>query len=255
MSDQNAPAVIDLDDVASWPADILAYLKAHERVLVGWNAEPKTTSAWAYDATISGMESLAARYFLKGLHCTRLTRGEIDAIRRDGMGLPDGEMVANRVNALLETGEVDGAFAQELVANHLYGDGCRAGMLWVCFFEPGKEGEHAIGELLGCWGGEALYRGVGSHQRLMRIGVPCLIEVVVRIGDLGHNTAMRLCEIYLKHLGHKTEPTEFEDYTTAPVPATHVTRIIEFPSDEFVRLTGCDRWSEPLVLSENGETE
>jgi hypothetical protein len=241
--------VIDLEAPATWPTDLSDFLVAHEADLRGWYGEPRTTRPDLFDAVVHAIRGVIAPYYLAGLHCTRLTEPEIESILQGGMQLPDGAMLTARIDRLQRDGLIDQSFADALRKNHLSDDEYRRRRIWFCFFPPRLGGEWGIGELLGCWGGEALYRGVGSDPRLKRIGIPCLVEADVRIGTLGHQPYFKMFHIWLRHRGCDLgEPTEHEDFTTAPIPDQHIRRVILFPDPEFVALTGCDRWDEPLEL-------
>jgi hypothetical protein len=59
---------------------------------------------------------------------------------------------------------------------------------------------------------------------------------------------MKVARRYLMSCGLRTvEPVDHEDAITAPLAAGHVRKVIAFPSDEFVALTGCDEWEMPIA--------
>ena len=50
-------------------------------------------SGKAFDKAIYGLRDILQAYEILGWHCTRLTDAEVDEILRDGMELPNAEML------------------------------------------------------------------------------------------------------------------------------------------------------------------
>ena len=121
--------LLDLDRPPSWPAELLAYLDEHHDLFLEWETwrqdqvyaqlqrppprqrygEPATAAqvpdrakilGQAFDKAIYGLRDILPAYEILGWHCTRLTDAETDEILRDGMGLPNVEMLARRIDAL-----------------------------------------------------------------------------------------------------------------------------------------------------------
>lgn len=244
--------VIDLEAPSAWPDELCNFLAKHEGTLHGWLCKPQTTRPSDYDAFVRAFRDFTAPYYLTGFHCTRLTEPEIWTILASGMQLPDVTMLTGRIDRLQRDGLIDEAFAEALRANHFAQEDQRSGRVWFCFFPPRRSGEWGIGDLLGCWGGEALYRGVDFDPRLKSIGTPCIIEADVRIDTLYHQPDDKMLNIWLRYRGlDREEPTDHEDCTTSPIPVQQIRRVIRFPDPAFVTLTSCEHWDEPLCAPDN----
>jgi hypothetical protein len=245
--------VISLNDVQSWPSDLLQYLDAHHSVFFGWAADDGRPDASTYDSAVYGLVEALQPFALMGWHCTRLTDAEASKIIDDGMELPNAAMLAERIDALVRGGLMTPAIAANLKANNQAHDQYRAGRVWFCFFPPSIGGESGIGSFFRFWGGEALYR---SHDKdparskvLQRIGIPSIVEAEVPIALLhpSPGLALKLILRYLIHRGFRSsEPYDHEDRITHPLPPSCVLRIHRFPEPIFLELSGCRAWREPL---------
>ena len=246
---------IHLAKESSWPSDVLEFLDNNHDLFLGWEnrAKGRAPSPALYDNAVYGLRNVLRRHSLHGYHCTRLTDNEIASIQRDGMQLPDAEVLKNRINNLCREGILKASNARQLIEKNQAGDDCRARMIWFCFFEPQEDGQHGIERFFRFWGGEALYN---SHEDdasmaavLRRIGTPCLVEADVPISLLEEHSYLdtKLVRRYLINRGFKTlECLLHEDKAKSPLPAQTIKRIIRHPSKEFSLLTGCDTWTPTL---------
>ena len=214
MSDR----LLDLDQPLEWPAALCAYLDEHHDLFLAWhtkrqaqvsaqrrseaperrlyNWSPVSAAAFgkakalalAFDGALSSLWDALQTYEILGWHCTRLTKAEAVEILRCGLQLPDAEMLARRIDAVVKDNLVAPDVALRLKSENEAHDKYRAGRVWFCFFPPGTVDEHGIGRFFRHWGGEALYV---CHEDdpltspvLRRIGTPCLIEADVPIASL-----------------------------------------------------------------------
>jgi hypothetical protein len=244
---------MDIEVPDSWPDDLLAYLDRHHRLFLDWETEPRKVTPFTYDRAIYGLRDALQPYAISGWHCTRLTKPEIATIISTGMQLPDAAMLNRRIDALLNAGFVSETVANRLKTENQAHESNRAGMIWFCFFPPRLAGEQGVARFFRHWGGEALYN---SHENdpetgvaIKSIGVPCLVEADVPIAHLEPHGGLdfKVVQRFLIHRGYQTrESVEHEDRTKRPLPAENVRRVISFPEPEFIRLTGCDSWSDPF---------
>ena len=95
--------LLDLDFPRSWPVELLGYLIEHHDLFRGWVNGQGQVSAKAHDEAVRGLRRALQPYQILGWHCTRLTDAEAEVIRRKGMQLPDAEMLASRIDALVKT--------------------------------------------------------------------------------------------------------------------------------------------------------
>jgi hypothetical protein len=239
--------IIDLERPDTWPEPLASYLAAHHDALLGWEQGDRPdgpyVSAAQYDQIVHGLRAVLQAYSIVGLHCTKLTEEEIQHILANGMQLPDGKMLAQRINQLVANGHITAAIADKLRAKCQADEKSRAGMVWFCFFRPGIAGESGIGSFFRFWGGEALYN---SHDglpetgdALERIGIPCLIEAEVPIASLEPHSFLddKIIRRYLIHCRYETsEPVDHEDRVKKALPAACIHRIIRYPLARFKSL-------------------
>lgn len=221
-------------------------------------APRRRVSGAEYDAAIYGLCDALQPYSLIGLHCTRLTEQEIEHIIAHGMQLPNGAMLAARIDRLVADGVITAEVAERLTADNGADEPSRANKLWFCFFRPGIAGESGIGSFFRFWGGEALYRshdGVAvTGVALARIGIPCLIDAEVPISSLRSPTglAFKIVRRYLIYRGYETsEPVDHEDHAVVAIPANLIRRIIRYPEPEFLELTGSEGWRDTDFVSDS----
>jgi hypothetical protein len=252
-------AVVDLEAVLTWPAELLVYLAAHHEVFLDWANGPVRVDAATYDRAIYGLIDAMRPYAVIGWHCTRLTDREIAAIGVSGMSLPDAAMLIRRINAAIEEGLLTTAVGERLKAKNQAHESNRAGVVWFCFFPPHLAGEGGIGDLLRFWGGEALYNSHDRHPEtaavLRSVGTPSIVEAEVPIAFLEPHggLAFKVVRRYLISRGYETpEPCEHEDRVKQPLPAGCIRRVVSFPIADFLELSGCEFWREPLMLPRRG---
>jgi hypothetical protein len=248
------PALIDLETPESWPEDLRAYLDRHHSLFLDWETGPSKVTAAEYDPAVDGLEAVLRRYMLVGWHCTRLTEAEIASIWADGMQLPNVATLHRRVDAVARDGHLPGNLTDRLKAEHQADDQWRAGRVWFCFYPPRHAGEGGIERFFRHWGGEALYN---SHEddretgaAISIIGLPCIIEALVPIASLRRHSFLpdKVARRYLVSRGHRTvEPVDHDGAIEHPLPAVNIRKVILFPAPEFIALTGCDGWRNPII--------
>ena len=256
-------SILDLEHVSAWPAELLAVLDREHDVLL--DQERPVSDPYASRPLEEVRETVrkreladrvlagALRHFsLIGWHCTRLTVGEIERMAASGLELLSAESARRRIERVVASGEMPAQLGDILKAKNQAGAPNRAGRLCFCFYPPRLAGEGGIERLLRQWGGEALY---WSHEHdpaiaplLKAIGTPALVEADVPIellagGFLTKNVACR----YLINRGDlKQDPVNYENAIVRPLPAERVRRLIRFPERDFLALTGCADWRDPL---------
>ncbi len=241
---------IIISDLATWPTDVIEFLKQSIPTFLGWQCKySRESSAQEYDNAIYRMRDILRKYSLIGYHCTKLTTNEIDDIRTNGMLLQNGKSLKKRISRLEENGLISADIAQLLISNNQADDTNRAKMIWFCFYEPHLAGQFGIERFFQSWGGEALYN---SHEErpdtgdsLMKIGTPCLIKAKVPIESLedSYYPDFSMIRAFLFQHGHQLENgIEHEGYSTCKISPENIIEIIEHPNDHFIELTKCDTW-------------
>ena len=245
--------LLALDCPASWPPALLGYLDQHADVFLRWETKRSRISPQVFDQAMGGLRDALQPYEIVGWHCTRLTDAEADEVRRNGMQLPNAEMLARRIEALVKDNLIEPYIAQRLKSRNQADNKHRARRIWFCFFPPRNAGEDGIRRFFRHWGGEALYvcheNDPHTSAALSCIGLPRIVEADVPIsslrpfGNLENSTYRR----YLVSRGYQTgESIDYEDCIVHPMPPEHVKRVISFPDADFSSLTGCSEWRSPI---------
>ena len=60
-----------------------------------------------YDDAIRGLRVVLSNHTLHGYHCARLTDAEMNQITSNGMGLPNGAMLHQRIQTILNSGLIE----------------------------------------------------------------------------------------------------------------------------------------------------
>lgn len=243
--------LLQLDNPASWPYDLNNYLARKFSVFLDWEQDNPSKNAHEYDTAINGLWEVISSYSITGWHCTRLTEGEIEAIRQDGMGLPSFEVLKRRVNTLERDGLLTSQVKNRLLLENQADETNRAGLIWFCFFPPRRAGKNGISRFFRHWGGEALYNSHEDNSEigdtLKAIGNPCIIEADVPIKMLpeaGGLTLNIVRRYFVSHGFETVEPVDHKDRSKYPLPAENVRRVLRYPDPEFIELTGCDSWGQ-----------
>lgn len=241
--------LLKLDEPSTWPDSLLQFLNRYHQLFLDWEEAPTEGMGRLYDEAIYGLRRVLNQFALIGWHCTRLTEPEILRITTEGLQLPNADLLARRIEEVAVTDSLPAGVVQRLKRENQAHESNRAGMLWFCFFRPGKAGERGIGRFFRHWGGEALYN---SHEEdeetspvLQSLGTPTIVEATVPIVALTKHSFLenKVVMNYLVHRGwHTEEYLDHEDRIVRPLAAEAVRRIIKFPDPEFKALTGCDRW-------------
>jgi hypothetical protein len=245
--------LISLADPTTWPRNLVGVLERHETLFQAWFTGHPVQSVAAFDAAHADVRGALDTCEVIGWHCTRLTDAEIALIEADGMRLPNVQMLNERIDRLVETGQIAAPIAYALKGTNQAGDENRAGRLWFCFFAPREAGESGIHRFFRHWGGEALYN---SHEKnnatspaLASIGTPCVVEAAVQIRTLSQYSFVTQSVIkrFLWAKGHfDPEPEIPEGYTVASIKAGSIKRVIRHPDLEFMLLTGCKNWQTSI---------
>ncbi|MFZ2467774.1 MAG: hypothetical protein WAW54_05215 [Parvibaculum sedimenti] len=246
--------VIDLEAPETWPLDVRKFLAERYELFLDWADGPTRFGARVYDGAILALSELLQPYAVTGWHCTRLTLAEIAVILDSGLSLPDARMLDRRIDALVELDMFSQDVGKKLKAENQAHEKNRAGMVWFCFFPPHLAGESGIGDFMRFWGGEALYN---SHDQdpltgpaIRSIGIPAIVEADVPISSLAsYGLVFKMVRRFLISRGYQTtESCDHEDRIKQPLPATCIRRVIRFPEFDFMGLSGCALWKEPLVI-------
>ena len=245
--------LINLEDPTTWPRNLVDVLERYVPLSHAWLTRHPMLRDAAFDTAHADVQRELNTCEVTGWHCTRLTDAEIALIEATGMQLPNVQMLNERIDSLVEVGQITALIAGALKRTNQASEETRAGRIWFCFFAPREAGESGIHRFFQHWGGEALYN---SHEgnnvtslALAAIGTPCVVEVAVQIRSLSQYSQItqRVIERFLWGKGlFNPEPEILEGYTVTPIAVGSIKRVIKHPDFEFMRLTDCNNWQTPI---------
>lgn len=180
--------VVDIDEFASWPADVLAYADLWAKRLRGSTRYPADLVVPLEEA--EDFRRLFAGYLLRGIHCTRLLDHERTWILEQGLRVASGDLIEERIRGACTSGTISEVERDALLGTHALagplraqhqaraGQVCLIGSRTTLDRDPG-----AVAPLLSTWGGEVIYMPVVSHDRarLRAIGKPALVIAALDI--------------------------------------------------------------------------
>ncbi|HDS1082895.1 hypothetical protein B9Y76_19820 [Stenotrophomonas maltophilia] len=248
-------AALDLSQPATWPGELREVLNELRPVFRSWELDLADRAAPAFDAAIRTLGEALMPHAMRGYHFTRLTEEEAGHIRENGLEVLSPGLLERRIAAQVTRGELAEDHAQRLLANNQVRDRNRSGKAWFCFYPAHEAREYGVRSLLGHWGGEALYNFNAEDPKLGRVlkslGSPALVEAVVPVAFLSttNGLAKAVARLDLIHQGVRSSeyPDKFEDYSTQALEASMVRRVVLHPGSEFLELTQCQQWYEPLT--------
>lgn len=255
--------LIAVDDPSSWPAGLLATLldglpnlrgyQAHRSrmdrareenpndIMLRVNPAPNPYRV-GREAMVENIERQLFGLSLVGWHCTRLCLDEVNAVRSAGMCLLSPETLAGRLQRRLEAGDITMAVADRLRAKNRAHEENRRGQLWFVLTRN-LLATSGVDDLLGLWGGEALYT---SHCRdpvvgpiLSTLGTSCIVELAVPVASIRSYGGLGITIVRVFELanGLKDEnPADCEGYTLHPIRGDQVLRVITAEDPAFAEM-------------------
>ncbi len=242
--------LIDYDQPETWPADVVAFLDGHLAILEDWVTDQRFASPYQYDEIIGELYAVLRPHNILAWHNTRLTEREAAAIVANGMFLPSVDTLMKRIDAAQAEGAFPAAIAAGFKRRHQADSPTRAGRIWFLFTRP--HNDDGIEDFLRFWGGESLYAAIDRDPELgpvlRSVGVPSVVEAAIPIShfedSLGFEShvARQFCAW---RAGRDYDGLPY-DRVLAPLLSAHIRRIISLNDPDFVSLTGCDTYYEPL---------
>ena len=243
----------------TWPHDLLLCFDEGQETLIerkklkNNDYDKIMVSNEKLDLLISEIGKIASKYSLIGYHCTKLIPQEIEDIYKNGLQLLSYDFLCNRIEKITELGIIDKEIGKLLQNENEAKEEYRANHIWFTFFRPKIAGMHGISRFFKYWGGEALYNTHehnGTGQLLQRIGIPCVVEAQIPIEYIEVSSfSLHLLDIYKGEHGISAKNLrEFEGYSRNPIPPKLILNVFQFPSAEFVELTGCEVWRDKIVI-------
>ena len=187
---------IDVDDAATWPTTIAAFVAAWASKLSG---STEYTGCLSIPSEADAeFRTLLAGCRVRAYHCTRLLDHERDAIIQHGMRPLTAELVNDRIRGAHAVGAITEPERDRYYNNHVFAIDPRYGAARgrdnrVCLFVSHTvlktATTHGLGGMLDTWGGEALVSGLGwnsdDRERLKKIGRASIVVANLDLASTG----------------------------------------------------------------------
>ncbi|GAA4773433.1 hypothetical protein GCM10023219_20860 [Stakelama sediminis] len=246
--------LFDYDHPAAWPTDVVALLDEHRPTLEDWVTERRFASPYEYDEIIGELGETLRPHEIMAWHNTRLTAREAADILSAGMHLPSVETLIRRIDSALAEGAISPAVAEGFKRRHQADSPTRVGRIWFLFTRP--HNDDGIEDFLRFWGGEALYAAIDRDPdlgpALRSVGVPSVVEAAIPIRNFTDSLGFEshIAKQFCAWRAGRSYNGVPHDRLLVPLGPAHVRRIVTCNDPSFVGLTGCDRYFEPLGLTE-----
>jgi len=267
-------ADVEIEIVETWPTDFHRSVAHNRELILGFQRErlridrlcqenvtvrinpPTNEYASEYNALVDRLDESLTQHRLVGYHCTRLTPGEIAAIRSTGLRVLTPELISQRLEQC-----VSGGFMKPLHRDYLFSSqsvrdslanrhGNRTGMIWLCANRSMLQNASGVHRLFRFWGGEAVYGGHEGDQVIASvlacIGVPAIVKCAIPFPcDYPYypkHAARFLSQFVAKEIENAAPSAAFDLSTRLDVAPSEVVEIIEFVDPQFESLTKCSAW-------------
>jgi hypothetical protein len=176
-------ARIEPDDRKTWPAEVAEFVRRAAGAVRGTVQHDYEIDA--PEAEERFLEVLRGST-IRAYHCTRLLKHELAAIRARGLRRLTEGLVLERIDRALECKAITQAEAEQFRKGHAFAAGeeeHREGKVCLFSYRQTMDDTHSVKDLLGIWGGEAIYLHVGTEweDRIRTLGRPAIIAVDVDV--------------------------------------------------------------------------
>ena len=264
---------IEVED--TWPPDFLQDVVQHRDLILSYQREeqridslrqndifarvdpPRNKFKDRHNELLDRLDELLTKHRIIGYHCTRLTAGEIAAIKSKGLRLLSPDLVRQRLDQCVADGYMTPTHRAYLDNSQTMRDslgnrhGNRTGMIWFCPNRSTLRDASGVHRLFRSWGGEAVYVGHEDDKHvgpvLASIGTPCIVKCAIPFPcDEPYHPkfAARFFSQFIRNdIEYAEPPAAFDLRTRRDMRASEVLEVIEFSDPQFESLTGCSTWS------------
>ncbi|MFB8168364.1 hypothetical protein ACFC60_10500 [Kitasatospora purpeofusca] len=233
----SALPVIDVDDPATWPAQladlVTGFARRHAAAALPRDCFTDTDIGGYADLDV--LAPLLAGHLVRARHCTRLLDHEADSIRERGLLLADDQGVAERLAPAglghLTTTQYTALKEANLITRKAGG---RRGFVFLTLSGDALAPNQTLGwRLQKFWGGEAVYQPWEDDPEmtdlLRSLGRPAVVTCLLDLADgQPHSTAPSLAHVLLgKALGEAADATV---HYMSPIPPVRI-ESVAFPGD------------------------
>ncbi|WP_428742347.1 hypothetical protein [Tenacibaculum sp.] len=251
---------IILDNINSWPNEVLEIIKTNENSIKGFFQEeyrinklaredlsiqfnrPKNIHQDSWRTAIEKVENILKEHLIIGIHATNLLKDEIEDIIENGLKPLSKEFSQQRIERVYKKGLISKELKnqltnkKELVANN------RKGKIFVFHCLTTLKDEWGLNKLLGFWGGEAMYTYLKNTEELKKIGIPCIVFTSIKIKELDiyPKLSKRMMSYYFNNNYYP------HDTDSIIEKKLNVLKVIKRDEKLFEDLTQIQNWSKQL---------
>jgi hypothetical protein len=175
---------VDPDDPATWPPDVLGWVRAEADRLAGM-AEFASDLSTALAEREHKLRALIAPRKVLVYHATRLLEHEIAEIRASGLVPLSRNLVNRRIRRAYECGLLTTAERDRLDANTVYALDEQEGREGQICFEVGRsafdDSSSGFAWLLSLWGGEGIYWALADERDPPTLGRPTIVVAQIDV--------------------------------------------------------------------------
>ncbi len=249
---------IILDDISTWPEELIEFLKSVKPSIVNYQKEQKRIDKLCGPDVIARIFEADNKYYamwkstcdiidnmltntrIIGFHCTKLIDYEIQEILENGLIPLNQDMANRRINKAFNNGYLPEYFKNKLINKNETGADCRIGrvFLFQCLSTLYKETDKS--RLFSSWGGEAIYwDNEDEITPLQSIGLPAIVVASMDINDVNkanswHDYSYISNALILYYICRGNR--DYIDTDTCLKNTTKVLRIITNNNDAFYKL-------------------
>ena len=233
--------VIDVDDEATWTADIRARVSC-------WADRYRGTTEYANDLPLrleaeAGFRELFRGRRLRVYHCTKLLPHEVLTIQEQGLRPLSADLLQERISAAREFGALSNLEADQLLAGHVFArNEHQYREKQICFILSKRVlryQRHGCEPLLTTWGGEGVYAASGTQglrKRLLSIGTPTVIQARIDLFSDGEHHFFSALHKTFVGVALGLDNAGSDVFYRAAVPAGDIERFIHAGDAEFEAL-------------------
>lgn len=251
---------IILDQIDSWPDEILTLIENSEQSLKNYLREekridklgrtdlkirynrPQNIYTQKWDKVNYDIETYLQKHSIIGIHCTKLMEYEIKNILKNGLKPLSKELANKRIKTLYKKGLISTELKNKIYDKAEFSDENRNGKIFTFHCLSTLKDEWGLNKLLGLWGGESIYSYLNTSEELKKIGTSCIVITSIKISELDiyPQLSKRMLCIYFddNYCPHDTDSI-FEN-------KLKVLKVITREDKLFNNLTNIEKWREEI---------
>lgn len=268
----------DLEDIGTWPHPLIVFLAEHEDFLqecrsyeltlyqrlssnddsVSWKARMEGDPyADNYNRLRPKINNYLKGNWIKGYHCTRLTKREVKNIKDHGLQVLSKSLLQKKLGWAIQDGYINEDERDLFLSNNQVLEKNRSGQICLVQSKSLLKEKLCVYRLFRSWGGEALYN---SHEeehtgvKLRNIGEPTIVVCKTLISDL--TLYSRIEDIFVNNYMYQNGYQDFESEqnrkiesrVTSNISSEDIIDLVDFDDEQFLKFTSFDKWEKDYAI-------